>query len=326
MSPYLFNKFNKQIRKRENNRCKKTNKQTNVGYGSGSCSRSDCDDLQYFLRVILSGQRKRSQQNIRWVLWIFCSSRIQCRMQQWCGCTAHPTVVWDYPNPAWMGRHHCPKQQQQQQQLQWWRWRWWWWCHQGKDDDTSKCDRLQLWWWGGGSLLFHLLSLHLAHADRGEWREREREGEEGRIKTNPLCELVLVAMATIITSHLGEQEQGERGGGGGETGRRYGMKRCKQERGRSWGKTKKKEEKKRKCQIPGSVQKCHRRERGGGGGGGVCGGVWFLDARGTTFWTRDPPLTQTRKDHSPARTQSPGNVREPVSYLPGRGGEKKKTN
>lgn len=62
-------------------------------------------------------------------------------------------------------------------------------------------------------LLFHLLSLHLAHADRGEWREREREGEgeEGRIKTNPLCELVLVAMATIITSHLGEQEQGERG-------------------------------------------------------------------------------------------------------------------
>lgn len=165
-------------------------------------------------------------------------------MQQWCGCTAHPTVVWDYPNPAWMGRHHCPKQQQQQQQLQWWRWRWWWWCHQGKDDDTSKCDRLQLWWWGGGSLLFHLLSLHLAHADRGEWREREREGEEGRIKTNPLCELVLVAMATIITSHLGEQEQGERGWGGGETGRRYGMKRCKQERGRSWGKTKKKEEKK----------------------------------------------------------------------------------
>lgn len=70
-------------------------------------------------------------------------------------------------------------------------------------------------------LLFHLLSLHLAHADRGEWRERgerlrEGEGErEGRIKTNPLCELVLVAMATIITSHLGEQEQGERRGGGG---------------------------------------------------------------------------------------------------------------
>jgi len=41
---------------------------------------------------------------------------------------------------------------------------------------------------------------------------RQREGEkgrEGRIKTNPLCELVLVAMATIITSHLGEQEQEE---------------------------------------------------------------------------------------------------------------------
>lgn len=31
----------------------------------------------------------------------------------------------------------------------------------------------------------------------------------------------------------------------------------------------KKKKKKRKCQIPGSVQKCHRRERGGGGG--VCG-------------------------------------------------------
>lgn len=45
-------------------------------------------------------------------------------------------------------------------------------------------------------------------------RERGRK-REGRIKTNPLCELVLVAMATIITSHLGEQEQGERRGGGG---------------------------------------------------------------------------------------------------------------
>ena len=46
-----------------------------------------------------------------------------------------------------------------------------------------------------------------------------RGAREGRIKTNPLCELVLVAMATIITSHLGEQEQGGRGwewwGGGG---------------------------------------------------------------------------------------------------------------
>ena len=50
----------------------------------------------------------------------------------------------------------------------------------------------------------------------GRRRERERASErEGRIKTNPLCELVLVAMATIITSHLGEQEQGERRGGGG---------------------------------------------------------------------------------------------------------------
>lgn len=49
--------------------------------------------------------------------------------------------------------------------------------------------------------------LHLEHADReGEWRERE---EWGRIKTNLLWELVLVAMATIITLHLGEQEQGE---------------------------------------------------------------------------------------------------------------------
>lgn len=49
------------------------------------------------------------------------------------------------------------------------------------------------------------------HADRGEWLKREKERgreREGRIKTNPLCELVLVAMATIITSHLGEQEQG----------------------------------------------------------------------------------------------------------------------
>lgn len=35
---------------------------------------------------------------------------------------------------------------------------------------------------------------------------------EGRIKTNPLCERVLVAMVTIITSHLGEQEQGGRRG------------------------------------------------------------------------------------------------------------------
>lgn len=41
-----------------------------------------------------------------------------------------------------------------------------------------------------------------------------RKASEGRIKTNPLCELVLVAMVTIITSHLGEQEQGERRGGG----------------------------------------------------------------------------------------------------------------
>jgi hypothetical protein len=38
----------------------------------------------------------------------------------------------------------------------------------------------------------------------------ERE-ETGRIKTNPLGELVLVAMATVITLHLGEQEQGEWG-------------------------------------------------------------------------------------------------------------------
>ena len=57
-------------------------------------------------------------------------------------------------------------------------------------------------------------------------REREREG---RIKTNPLCELVLVAMATIITSHLGEQEQGEgRGGGGGE------RKKERRDGGRGW--------------------------------------------------------------------------------------------
>lgn len=39
---------------------------------------------------------------------------------------------------------------------------------------------------------------------------RERE-ETGRIKTNLLCELVSVAMATVLTLHLGEQEQGEWG-------------------------------------------------------------------------------------------------------------------
>lgn len=57
---------------------------------------------------------------------------------------------------------------------------------------------------------------------------RKREGErgrKGRIKTNPLCELVLVAMATIITSHLGEQEQGERK-------RRGGRKKERRDRGR----------------------------------------------------------------------------------------------
>lgn len=55
-----------------------------------------------------------------------------------------------------------------------------------------------------------------------------RKASEGRIKTNPLCELVLVAMVTIITSHLGEQEQGEeRGAGEGVGGGRGwdGMKR-----------------------------------------------------------------------------------------------------
>lgn len=66
-----------------------------------------------------------------------------------------------------------------------------------------------------GRLLFHLLSLHFARADRGEWLKRQGRGREGRIKTNPLCERVLVAMATIITSHLGEQERGEKGGGAG---------------------------------------------------------------------------------------------------------------
>lgn len=54
-------------------------------------------------------------------------------------------------------------------------------------------------------------------------REKERQG---RIKTNLLVELVLVAMATIITSHLGVQEQGERRGGrgGGEKGRKAGQR------------------------------------------------------------------------------------------------------
>lgn len=73
---------------------------------------------------------------------------------------------------------------------------------------------------GVGRLLFHLLSLHFAHADRGEWLKRQGRGREGRIKTNPLCERVLVAMATIITSHLGEQERGEKGGGVGGGWRR----------------------------------------------------------------------------------------------------------
>lgn len=54
---------------------------------------------------------------------------------------------------------------------------------------------------------------------------RERERERAGLKTNPLCELVLVAMVTIITSHLGEQEQEgreqeERGVGGGERKRK----------------------------------------------------------------------------------------------------------
>lgn len=71
---------------------------------------------------------------------------------------------------------------------------------------------------GVGWLLFHLLSLHFAPADRGEWLKRQGRGREGRIKTNPLCERVLVAMATIITSHLGEQEEEFGGGGGGWRG------------------------------------------------------------------------------------------------------------
>lgn len=135
------------------------------------------------------------------------------------GATAHPTVVGDNPNPAWMDLTPLsqaavaaaaaaasvvaavvmsPR---------------------GKGCDTSKHDRLQLWWWGGGSPLFHLLSSHVARADRS--------GEaEGRIKTNPLCELVLVAMVTIITSHLGEKEQGAstRGRGEKKMGQRCGTK------------------------------------------------------------------------------------------------------
>lgn len=62
-------------------------------------------------------------------------------------------------------------------------------------------------------------------------KERRREC---RIKTNPLCELVLVAMATIITSHLVEQEQGERMGG--KNGTVVGMKTQRQGRGDSWEK------------------------------------------------------------------------------------------
>lgn len=51
---------------------------------------------------VFSGQRMLSQQNIRCVCWIFCWGRIHWRMLPRCGCTTHPTVVWDYLNPAWM--------------------------------------------------------------------------------------------------------------------------------------------------------------------------------------------------------------------------------
>lgn len=69
-------------------------------------------------------------------------------------------------------------------------------------------------------------------------------------------------MVTIITSHLGEQEQGEGGGGVGgrlveeerKMGWRYGMKTLRHEGGCSLG-----ENKKIKCQILGTVQKCQRR-------------------------------------------------------------------
>lgn len=103
-------------------------------------------------------------------------------------------------------------------------------------------------------------------------RERERQG---RIKTNPLGELVLVAMATIITSHLGEQEQGERrGGGGGEKGRKTGW-RLEYE-----GRTREEE----KCQIH---RKCAEMSERGGKVGSV-------NTSGTTFPSRDlPPSTQT---------------------------------
>lgn len=82
-------------------------------------------------------------------------------------------------------------------------------------------------------------------------RERERRG---RIKTNPLGELVLVAMATIITSHLGEQEQGERGGGGGrggEKGRKMGRRLGYEDAGRG---------KRRDFRSIGGVLKCQRGE------------------------------------------------------------------
>lgn len=61
-------------------------------------------------------------------------------------------------------------------------------------------------------------------------------------------------MATIITSHLGEQEQGERkGGGGGERGKKDGTEVGYEgtEAGRE----------NEKCQIPGSVLKCQGEER-----------------------------------------------------------------
>lgn len=59
-------------------------------------------------------------------------------------------------------------------------------------------------------------------------------------------------METIITSHLGEQEQGERGGGG-ERGKKDGTEVGYE--GTEAGQENK------KCQIPGSVLKCQGEER-----------------------------------------------------------------
>lgn len=153
-----------------------------------------------------------------------------------------------------------------------------------------------------GRLLFHLFSLHFARADRGEWLKRQGRGREGRIKTNPLCERVLVAMATIITSHLGEQERGEKGGGAGGRWRRVGgvgREGKGRKTGQRWGRETRRQDAvegkrgKMKCQIPGSGHKC----QGGEGGKSV-----MPQCQWDNFSTQDPPPPPEEKDHHRLRS------------------------